>query len=254
MSAEVHGLTEFYAGPLGRAAERMIGARIAYLWPDAGRRDLLGLGWAAPYMNLWSGHGRRILVTPQSAALNGAAAGTALAEDARLPLPDTCLDRILLVHALETSDAASGLLRECWRVLRHDGRLLVVVPNRLGVWAHFDHTPFGQGRPYSRGQVSRLLEQRLFRVARREAALFVPPFPWRVLLGGAGLWDRMGRRLVRRLAGVMLIEAEKDLLAAVPVSGAPARRRVTAPLPSNYAVSVFGPGSQRPAASSRARA
>ncbi len=246
MSAEVHALTEFYRAPLGRVAERMIGARIAYLWPDGGQRDVLGLGWAAPYMGLWNGDGRRILVTP-----HGAAPGTALAEDARLPLPDTCLDRILLVHALETSDAAPGLLRECWRVLRDDGRLLVVVPNRIGAWAHFDHTPFGQGRPYSRGQVSRLLEQRLFRVTRREAALFVPPFPWRMLLGGAGLWDRMGRRLVRRLAGVMLIEAEKDLLAAVPVTAVPVRRRVTAPLPSNYALSAFD---QRPAASSRARA
>jgi SAM-dependent methyltransferase len=248
MSAEVHGLTEFYRAPLGRVAERMIGARIAYLWPDGGRRDVLGLGWAAPYMGLWSGHGRRILVTP-----HGPAPGTAWAEDARLPLPDTCLDRILLVHGLETSDAASGLLRECWRVLRDDGRLMVVVPNRIGVWAHFDHTPFGQGRPYSRGQVARLLEQRLFRVTRREAALFVPPFPWRMLLGGAGLWDRMGRRLARRLAGVMLIEAEKDLLAAVPAAGVPARRRVVAPLPSNYAMSAFD-RDQRPAASSRARA
>jgi SAM-dependent methyltransferase len=250
MSAEVHALTEFYATPLGRVAERMIGARIAYLWPDGGRRDVLGLGWAAPYMGLWSGsgggHGRRILVTP-----HGAAPGTALAEDARLPLPDTCLDRILLVHGLETSDAAPGLLRECWRVLRDDGRLLVVVPNRIGVWAHFDHTPFGQGRPYSRGQLARLLEGRLFRVTRREAALFVPPFPWRMLLGGAGLWDRMGRRLARRLAGVMLIEAEKDLLAAVPAAGVQVRRRVVAPLPPNYAVGAFG---QRPAASSRARA
>lgn len=237
MSPEVHGLTEFYATPLGRVAERMIGARIAYLWPDGGRHDLLGLGWAAPYMGLWHGPGRRIMVTP-----HGPAPGTALAEDARLPLPDTSLDRILLVHGLETSEAASGLLRECWRVLKDDGRLLVVVPNRIGSWAHFDHTPFGQGRPYSRGQLSRLLSGRLFRVARREAALFVPPFPWRVLLGGAGLCDRMGRRLTRRLAGVMLIEAEKDLLAAVPASGIPARRRVVTPLPSNYAVSPFKGG------------
>jgi len=246
MSAEVHGLTEFYAAPLGRVAERMIGARIAYLWPDGAQRDLLGLGWAGPYMGVWHAPrtGRRILITP-----HGAAPGTALAEDARLPLPDTCLDRILLVHALETSDAASGLLRECWRVLRDDGRLLVVVPNRIGTWAHFDHTPFGQGRPYSRGQVARLLERRLFRVTRREAALFVPPFPWRMLLGGAGLWDRMGRRLVRRLAGVMLVEAEKDLHSAVPAAGIPVRRRVTVPLTSNYAARDY-----RPAASSRARA
>ncbi|WP_421993738.1 methyltransferase domain-containing protein [Roseococcus sp.] len=233
MNAEVHALAEFYSTPLGRVAERMIGARIAYLWPDGGRRDVLGLGWAAPYMGLWSGHGRRILLTP-----HGPAPGAAWAEDARLPLPDTSLDRILLVHGLETSEAASGLLRECWRVLRDDGQLLVVVPNRLGGWAHFDHTPFGQGRPYSRGQVTRLLEQRLFRVTRREAALFVPPFPWRMLLGGAGIWDRTGRRLVRRLAGVMLIEAGKDQLAAIPGAGQSLRRRVVAPLPSNYARNV----------------
>lgn len=237
MSPEVHGLQEFYRAPLGRVAKRMIGARITYLWPDGGQRDLLGLGWAAPYMRLWSGDGRKIVLTP-----HGAAAGMALAEDARLPLPDTCLDRILVIHALETSDAASGLLRECWRVLRDDGRLLVVVPNRIGGWAHFDHTPFGQGRPYSRGQLTRLLESRLFRVTRREAALFVPPFPWRALLGAAGLWDRLGRRLVRRLAGVTLIEAEKDLLAAIPAAAVPARRRVTAPLPSNYAVSALEGG------------
>src|SRR5690606_27591436 len=129
----------------------------------------------------------------------------ALAEDARLPLPDTCLDGIVLVHALETSDAPLGLLRECWRVLRDDGRLLVVVPNRLGSWAHFDHTPFGQGRPYSQGQLARLLGDRLFRVTRREAALFLPPFSWRRPIGAAGLGDRLGRRLGGRFAGVMLV-------------------------------------------------
>ncbi|MBS7810365.1 methyltransferase domain-containing protein [Roseococcus pinisoli] len=233
MSEEVHGLTEFYASPLGRMAARMVRARLAPLWSEAGRRDLLGLGWAAPYMGLWPGTGRRIMLTP-----HGAAPGTALADDARLPLPDTSLDGILLVHALETSDAPLGLLRECWRVLRDDGRLMVVVPNRLGAWAHFDHTPFGQGRPYSQGQLARLLEERLFRVTRREAALFMPPFPSRRPLGGAVLWDRTGHRLARRFAGVMLVEAEKDLLSAIPASAVPAGRRVTVPLRSTYAMNV----------------
>ena len=60
------------------------------------------------------------------------------------------------------------------------------------------------------------LEGQLFRVQRREAALFVPPCPWRFALRGAAMWDRIGRRFSRRLAGVILIEAEKDLFAAIP--------------------------------------
>ncbi|WP_424810430.1 methyltransferase domain-containing protein [Roseococcus sp. YIM B11640] len=234
MSGEVHALPRFYASPLGRVAARLVGARMAALWPDCTGLDMLGLGWAGPYMAAWAGQaGRRVLLTP--ADLGPAPPGTAAAEEDRLPLPDSSFDRILLVHGLEISETGRALLRECWRVLRDDGRLMVVVPNRLGSWALFDHTPFGQGRPYSRGQLQRLLEQQLFRMRRREAALFVPPFPSGTLLRGAGVWDRAGRRFVRRLAGVTLIEAEKDMLAAIPAGRVPLRRRVVVPVPARFA-------------------
>ena len=225
MSGEVHGLAEFYRAPPGEVAARLIGARISLLWPayGAGGRamDVLGLGWAAPY--LIAGPGRRVAIAPPGL---GQMPGSASAADGRLPLPDACMDRILLVHALEASEGAQTLLRECWRVLRDDGRLLVVAPNRLGSWALFDHTPFGQGRPYSPGQLERLLRTQLFRVMHRDAALFVPPFPWRGALRGAALWDRLGRRFARRLAGVTLIEAQKDLFAAVPAGAVAVARRV----------------------------
>ena len=231
MSAEVHGLEEFYATPPGAVAARLLGARLRALWPDLTGLDWMGLGWAAPYAPLWSGQrGRRLLLVPETLAarrLPGCALPTfALAEERRLPLPDRSLDRILLVHALEASTRPRSLLRECWRVLRDDGRLLVVAPNRLGPWAQFEHTPFGQGQPYSEGQLQRLLEAQLFRVERREAALFVPPFPWRAALRGAGLWEAAGRGVTRRLGGLVLIEAEKDLFAAMPAGAVSLRRRV----------------------------
>ncbi|MEI6161113.1 MAG: methyltransferase domain-containing protein [Roseococcus sp.] len=233
MSGEVHGLPEFYRAPLGRVAARLVRARVAALWPEMAGLEVLGLGWAAPYLCLWPGKpGRRIALTPEGL---GPMPGCAQVQDRHLPLPDRCMDRILLVHGLEASEAAHALLRECWRVLRDDGRLLVVVPNRLGSWALFDHTPFGQGRPYSRGQVEGQLRRQMFAVTRRDAALFVPPFPWRFALRGAALWDRIGRNSLRRLGGVTLIEAEKDLFAAMP-AGAPAMgRRVVAELPAGYA-------------------
>jgi SAM-dependent methyltransferase len=148
--------------------------------------------------------------------------------EALLPLPDLSMDRIILVHALEMVQAPEALLRECWRVLRDDGRLIVVVPNRLGAWSLFDHTPFGQGRPWSRGQLWRLLEGRLFRVAQMRPALFAPPLPWPWALTGAAIWEGMGRVALPRLSGVVMAEAVKDVLGAVPL-GEGASRMVRMP-------------------------
>lgn len=230
MSGEVHGLAEFYRAPLGRVAARLLRGRLTALWPDLTGLDLLGLGWADPYLALWPGRaGRRLAFAPEGLGL---LPGSAQVQDRHLPLPDRCMDRIILVHALEASEGAHALLRECWRVLRDDGRLLVVAPNRLGWWALFDHTPFGQGRPYSRGQLARLMEAQLFHVLRREAALFVPPFPWRFALQGAGLWEAWGRAVARRFAGVTLIEAEKDMFAALPAGAVAVGRRVVQAVPA----------------------
>ena len=96
-------------------------------------------------------------------------------EEDCLPFADLTFDRILLVHGLEMAENARRLLREAWRVLKDDGRLLVVVPNRSGMWAYWDSTPFGHGLPYSTGQLGRLLAGALFRVERRDAALWMPP-------------------------------------------------------------------------------
>ena len=78
----------------------------------------------------------------------------ALVDEFELPLPDAAVDRVLLVHALEMSQDAAALLREVWRVLAAGGQLLAVVPNRRGLWARMDTTPFGHGRPYSRSQIT----------------------------------------------------------------------------------------------------
>lgn len=235
MTGEVHaGFGEFYSTLAGQVAARLVRARLRALWPDLGGQSVLGLGHADPYLDLWRGEAKRLVaLRPRQLGLTHAAprpagrgSGLLLAEEEALPFPDLCFDRVLLIHGLEVAENARRLLREAWRVLKDDGRLLVVVPNRRGLWAHFETTPFGHGQPYSPGQLGRLLTGHLFRIERRDAALFLPPLRLRVVLRGAELWERAGRTLCPpRFAGLAIVEAEKDLFAGQPTGAVAAVRR-----------------------------
>jgi SAM-dependent methyltransferase len=246
MAAEVHftarGLQGFYEAPLGAVTRRVLRARLRQVWPELTGREVLGLGHAGPYLRLWRrGAARLVSATPEALAAGGAVAGqammawpsdgpcaAALAEEDRLPFADMAFDHILLVHGLEAAENARRVLREAWRVLRPEGRLLAVVPNRRSVWAHLERTPFGHGHPYSSGQLARLLERAMFTVEWRETALFIPPFHARPLLRGARLWEAAGRTLAPQLGGVTLIEARKVVLGMIPAEGVPVGRAVRA--------------------------
>ncbi len=227
MRDEVHGLHAFYASAPGRVAARLVRARLAALWPAARGERILGLGWTQPYLGLWREEADRCLAAvPAHLGSQPAPPHATLVEEERLPFPDLCFDRVLLVHGLEAADHARKLLREVWRVLAEDGRLIVVVPNRRGMWAHLEHTPFGHGQPYSAGQLARLLERHLFQVERRDAALCIPPFGWRPLLRGARIWEATGRAIAPRYAGVAIVEARKAVWGALPAGEAVPRRVV----------------------------
>lgn len=224
MPTDSFSAAEFYATRRGAVAARLLRARLAALWPaEPGAPPLayLGLGYAGPYLRLWrEGAVRCVAVTPAQIGATRWPAGApnlaCTAEEDALPFPDLSFDRILLVHGLEAAENARRMLREAWRVLKDDGRLLVVAPNRVGMWAHVESTPFGHGQPYSPGQVGRLLAESLFRIERRDSALYLPPTHLRLFLRGAALWEAAGRRLVPHLAGLTLSEAVKDIYAAAP--------------------------------------
>jgi SAM-dependent methyltransferase len=138
-------------------------------------------------------------------------------------LADASVDRLLVVHCLEASERTEALLREIWRVLKPEGRVLLIVPNRRGVWARLDSTPFGHGRPYSRGQLEQLLTSALFTPLEWTSALFMPPLDRQWLVRWATAFERIGARLWPGFAGVIIVEAHKELMGAVPKT-APARR------------------------------
>ncbi len=236
MATHSHSAADFYATRQGAIAARLLRQRLGLLWPDLSGQSVFGLGYATPYLRLWREQARAcVAVAPAQMGAtrwpSGGANLSCVAEEDTLPFADLSFDRILLVHGIEAADSARRLLRELWRVLKDDGRLLIVAPNRRGWWAHVETTPFGQGQPYSPGQIGRLLAASLFRVERRDTALYVPPGRARLLLRSAPAWEAAGRRVAPRFAGVTLTEAVKDMYGAIPLAAGqrasvPARRMV----------------------------
>lgn len=245
MSVDVIDLQEFYARPLGCVVRRLLLHRIRARWRNVRGLAVFGLGFATPYLGAFREEAARV------AALMPAAQGvtawpesgaslTALVDDTELPLPDASVDRLLVVHSLETSEATSGMLREIWRVLAPGGRVLLVVPNRRGVWSQIDATPFGHGRPYSRGQLARLLRDSLFTPVDWAHALHMPPFNWPVLLRSAVAWERLGAILWPAFSGVILVEATKQIYAVTPQRGLEAVARRLRPAPIRTATARTG--------------
>jgi SAM-dependent methyltransferase len=233
MAADAHAAADFYSTARGAVTARLLRDRLAGLWPELAGQSVLGIGYTAPYLRLWrESTARCVSLTPAQIGVARWPAGapnlTCTAEEDALPFPDLVFDRVLLVHGLEQAENARRMLREVWRVLKDDGRMLIVVPNRSGLWAYVEATPFGYGQPYSTGQLGRLLSAALFRVERRDSALYLPPVSHRLALRGGPLLERCGRRLAPGLAGVTITEAVKDVYAAMPLKAVPRRRLVLA--------------------------
>jgi len=230
MAIDAREADAFYATPLGGLTAKLIRQILLELWPHCRGLSLLGIGYAGPYLRLWREQAVRcIALSPQQMGAAPWPAGRAslacTAEEDALPFPDMSFDRILLVHGLEQADNARRALREAWRILKDDGRIIVIVPNRRGIWAYSESTPFGHGQPYSQGQLARLLGSLFFTVEKQHAALFAPPLNWRLNLKAFDVWENCGT-LAPQLAGLTIAEAVKDLHAVMPLKRRPARRRV----------------------------
>ena len=236
MASDVVDLRDFYRSALGQVARRMIRRAIQRVWPDLRGMRLLGIGYPTPFLGaLAGGTERAIAVMPASlGVLRWPPEGgnqVTLADEGELPFADYSLDRVLLVHALETSEEVGSLLQEVWRVLAGGGRVLIVAPNRRGIWARLDRTPFGSGRPYTVSQLSQLLRDEQFTPVGGEPALFIPPATSRMMLRSAAAWERLGGRLFPTFAGVLLVEATKQIYAKPAAVRAPRRRLVYTPAP-----------------------
>src|ERR1700742_3795370 len=221
MSIDVVDLRDFYSNRLGAVARHVVGRGIRRRWADTRGMRVLGVGYATPYLGLFREEAERCLAfmpAPQGVVKWPTArpALSTLVDEQEWPLCDGAVDRVLLVHALEMSNDPGALLREVWRVLASGGQLLAVVPNRRGLWARMDTTPFGHGRPYSRPQITHLLRETWFTPVSWSEALYVPPIDRGWFLQTAIAWERAGATISAPFAGVHIVEATKQVYRAIP--------------------------------------
>ncbi|MEM7651299.1 MAG: methyltransferase domain-containing protein [Pseudomonadota bacterium] len=241
----VYDFKSFYAGKTGRVVRRILKDRIRELWPNLSGLSLVGTGYSNPYLGQFkgeAGHIFSIMPAGQGAhhwphdGLNA----VALSERAELPIETNSVDRVLMVHDLEFAEFLKPSLQEIWRVLKSNGRVLLIVPNRRGFWARADWSPFGHGTPYSVTQLSHSLRDNLFVHERTEEALFMPPIQYSPFLKSAALFERAGRNIFPIVAGVHIVEASKQTYAAArPDSGSKVRIRgrgifMPKPVGNNY--------------------
>ncbi len=229
MALDVVDLRTFYASPLGKVAQRFVGEVIARRWSKNAGMSIAGIGFAIPYLDLVRENAVRTLAFMPAAqgVVNWPGEGitsSALVDPAMLPLPDSSIDRVLVVHALEVSDTPAEMLEELWRVLTPGGQLMLIAPSRGGLWSRADTTPFGQGRPYSRGQLRDLMRETNFSPIYWDEALYVPPFARASWLRAAPVFERVGCKLSLPGAGVHVVEATKQLYR--PVIARRAARRM----------------------------
>lgn len=219
MRTDILDLHAFYDRPLGRAVREFLTGHLFERWGEAKSLRLAGFGYPAPFLERFVGAERIIALAPEAQGamrwpFDGANRATLVEED-RWPLPDASIDRLLIVHGLEETGDPRRLMREAWRVLANDGRLIIIAAHRRGLWSIFETTPFAHGRPYLRRQLFTLLGESMFRPLEWAGALYFPPSNSRALLRAASAWERAGARLWPFLGGVLMIEAAKELLAPV---------------------------------------
>ena len=215
---DVVELREFYASPLGNATRRLISAKLKPRLGSLSDACVLGMGFATPYLDDHpSGTGRNIaFMMARQGVIHWPSEGpvqSALVDEFDLPLLESTVDLALVVHGLELTDSPIEMLQEVWRVMAPQGRLVLVVPNRRGLWAAFDSSPFGYGQPFSRTQLSGLLKEAQFSVVSWSQALQIPPIRKGFVLSGASAIERIGDWVTSRFSGVIIVEAVKQVYA-----------------------------------------
>ena len=229
---------KFYYTRSGWVIKRILQANLKRYTGGSNKDETsLGVGYALPYMRVLTetAHTQFAMISSQfGEALwpRFSKNKTASVTTTQMPVASGSVDLILGTHFLEFSEYPEYALQELYRILKGEGRVLLLVPNRMSIWSRRDWSPFGHGQPYSILQLRKLVQDAKFEIMDERTALFALPFRSRFFIKTAWTFERFGQLLF----GVHVLELKKKVYAptqdkgsAVPVGV----KKKSVPVPGN---------------------
>lgn len=216
-----YDLKEYYLTPQGQSVAALLTRRFNAWWVNADIKGdlMMGVGYTLPYLGPIRGPRKTFaLLSGAMGAVVWPVGGPqrcALSDRGVWPLPAACADYIVMVHELEYAEDPAAVIEEAWRVLKPEGRLMLVVPNRTGFWARSEKTPFGHGRPFTNKQLHDLLRDGNFALERMTGALLAPPFKNKTMAETVMPALEVLAPFCGALCGVTVAEASKRLYSPI---------------------------------------
>ena len=152
MPLDVLSLQSFYGSPLGGVARRLIGRVIRERWDSSAGLSIAAVGYGAPYLDRFRDGARRCLalMPANRASRSGRKPDVAPQRSSTrkccrcLTAPSTgCCSLTRWRRPIGRTRCS----KNSWRITAPEGRMIVIVPSRRGVWARTDSTPTDRACP-----------------------------------------------------------------------------------------------------------
>ena len=230
MRPDIVNLRQFYSSRLGHKVKRRLRRIMRSYWPEGDGLHVVGIGYPNQLLPLPHAQGPATRILALMPVAQGAiywpvegANHSVLGDEMRPPFSPSSLHRVLMLHGFEHVNAPDELLRIWWQLLVPGGRLMLMVPNRRGLWARFGATPFATGTPYTISTLKKLLGDAGFTLRDTRSALFAPPSSHPFWLAVFSTFEALGSAFFPGIGGVYVIEAEKQIYAGVREPLVPAK-------------------------------
>lgn len=224
MAPDIIDLCDFYHSILGETVSQDIKVLISEAWSSCHDQIILGYGYTLPFLESYDNNKNTIysFMPAQQGILRWPSqkpTRSALVDEETLPLPDQGIDRILCIHALENCHYPSAFLKEMWRILKPEGKILFIVPNRRGLWAQSDNNPLGCSRPYTMSQLTKLLTDHSFIPVFQGRGLYRFPTSSKFLVFFNSLFKKIGPKFLQKFSGILCVEVTKKVYAVAGKTG-----------------------------------
>ena len=204
---------DFYSERQGRFVRKVLRKEL-YKTIDK-KLKVLGVGYTLPFVK------RDLNIIPSFMKCDDMAGlpnNVSFSDPHTLPIESNFYDQVMMVHILEHAEHPIDTLKEAWRVLKSGGKLVMIVSNRNGLWSRADHSPFGQGRPFSSKQIIELLKETDLACEDIRPALYFLPLQRKRLFKFAWLFEKVGKFLFIFPGGVHIVVAQKQIYSPVTPS------------------------------------